>query len=246
MSHWDRLRKVTQARIGLDRAGHALSTRALLDLWESHAIARDSVITEWDLLPTEAALREAGVSFQALETAVGRARDLYLLRPDLGRKLSVAAHEAMAHWKGRKPTIALVLSNGLSSLAAERHGFAMVERILRESASRGWTVSPVFLAPNGRVALGDEIGAEVEAQLTIMLIGERPGLSSADSLGIYLTHGPRVGLTDAFRNCISNVRPPDGLGYDAAVLKLMFLAEQALKRGLSGVALKDESNDLLP
>ena len=138
------------------------------------------------------------------------------------------------------PLCVLSIQDGYSLQQVERHGLALLSAVLATLGARHLNVGPVVLAPNGRVALSDEVGELLGARATAIIVGERPGLSAADSLGIYLTYGPRPGTTDAQRNCISNVRPPEGLGYEAAAAKLGYLAAEALSRRVSGVALKDE------
>ena len=168
-------------------------------------------------------------------------RAAYLRRPDWGRRLDEASRQALtadASVRGNK--LAIVIGDGLSSLAVARHTRPLLEALrghIPDLASM-----PLVIARQARVALGDEIGALLGAEQVIVLIGERPGLSSPDSLGIYLTHGPRPGLTDAERNCISNVRP-EGLDYANAARKLAYLINGARRLGASGVALKDDSDE---
>lgn len=238
---WDQLRHFTQARIGLGRAGHALPTRTVLELQAAHASARDAVWTPWEIDTFAADLGAAGLANLILATAVADRAD-YLRRPDLGRRLSEPSREQLrqhadqiANWD-----ILVAVTNGLSSTAVERHGLPLVSALVAEFTRRGLSVGPICLAANGRVALADDAGQVIGARLSVIVVGERPGLSAADSLGIYLTFAPRVGNTDAERNCISNIRPPEGLDYGAAALKCGYLASEALRRGLSGVNLKDE------
>jgi ethanolamine ammonia-lyase small subunit len=214
------LRGLTDARIALDRTGVSMAARDWLALRAAHAEARDAV--------------NAPVSWPVIAPPVNfvrsqcRDRAEYLLRPDLGRRLADGAILP----DGRQE-IALIVADGLSPLAAMRHAPAMVELLRRELP-----VSPVVLAELGRVAIGDEIGERLGAKLSIVLIGERPGLSAADSLGAYLTYSPRVGRTDAERNCVSNIRD-GGLDYDEASRRIVALARAALERGLTGVELKE-------
>lgn len=237
---WTRLRRYTQARIALGRAGCAVPTKAHLEFQLAHAEARDAVHVPWDLPGFARRLREAGLETVALESAAPD-RHAYLQRPDLGRRISDRSRQELAAHKAAGPTAALIVSDGLSSTSVERHGAELVTRIVAAFRERSITMSPVFLVRNGRVALSDEIGETVGARLSVMIVGERPGLSASDSLGIYLTWSPRVGRTDAERNCLSNIRPPDGLGYGTAVRKLIFLSEAALRLGLSGVHLKEDA-----
>jgi ethanolamine ammonia-lyase small subunit len=174
-------------------------------------------------------------------------RAMYLQRPDLGRQLGaesraqLEALQIQRHAQGvMKHDIAFAVVDGLSALAVQRHAAPLIAAVLATDAASAWTKAPVAIVEQGRVAVGDEIGALLDSRIVVVLIGERPGLSSPDSLGIYLTWAPRPGRNDAERNCISNVRP-EGLGYVDAATKLVYLLEQALSRELTGVALKDES-----
>jgi ethanolamine ammonia-lyase small subunit len=134
----------------------------------------------------------------------------------------------------------LIVSNGLSSTAVDQHGLRLLDAVVKAYANCKLELGPICLLPNARVAVADEIGSLLNAKLSVIIVGERPGLSASDSLGIYLTYSPRIGNTDAERNCLSNIRPPDGLSYETAASKLAYLTVQALQRGISGVALKDD------
>lgn len=240
---WSSLRRYTDARIGLGRAGISLPTARHLDFQLSHARARDAVLLPLDLARLSDSLTAAGLNNLSLHSAAD-SRRCYLQRPDLGRRLdgdSAAALKGQAQARGRSDAC-IVLADGLSSLAVQQHGAEMTQRIHRALSDRGLTVAPICLVEQGRVAIGDEIGELLGARLLILLVGERPGLSSPDSLGIYFTYSPRVGLTDAARNCISNVRPA-GLPLADACERLMWLVDEAETRRLSGVHLKDESGD---
>lgn len=241
---WISLRRFTQARIALGRAGHAVPTRALLDFQLAHAQARDAVRIPWEVDPFADQLRALGEEVLLLETRV-TGRDEYLRRPDLGRLLSDASRERLASARGpagaEPADVALIVTNGLSSTALERHGIPLVREILEGYRSCGLRLAPIALVPDGRVALLDQVGGLLGARSAAIVVGERPGLSAADSLGIYLGFAPGPGNSDAQRNCISNVRPPEGLSYRDAAAKLLYLTRQALLRGVSGVALKDEA-----
>jgi ethanolamine ammonia-lyase small subunit len=241
---WVALRRFTQARIALGRAGHAVPTQVQLDFQLAHAQARDAVQVPWNIEAFAEQVRGLGEETQILETIVG-SRDEYLRRPDLGRVLSEASRAQLKNLPAREADVALIVTNGLSSTAVERHGIPLLQAIMATYRTRSLRLTPVALVANGRVALSDDIGSALAARVAVIIVGERPGLSAADSLGIYLTFAPRPGNTDAARNCISNIRPPEGLGYEAAAAKLLYLTEEALRRGLSGVALKDEMLDRL-
>jgi ethanolamine ammonia-lyase small subunit len=235
---WAHLRAYTRARIALGRTGASLPTREVLDLAYAHARARDAVHALLDA-PGLCRLLEAD-GFDTLEAHSAAAdRAAYLLRPDLGRRLDPDSAASLRRAAGAGCDLLPVVGDGLSALAVERHAAPLL-RALRALLPPGRHMGPVVVARQARVALGDPVGEILRARLVLMLIGERPGLSSPDSLGIYLTYGPRPGRLDAERNCISNVRP-DGLAYEAAARRALWLTEEALRRGSSGVALKDES-----
>ncbi len=235
---WIELRRFTQARIALGRTGHAVPTPALLDFQLAHAQARDAVHFPWDIDAFAGQVRELGEKVLMLDTPVS-SRSEYLRRPDLGRVLTEASRTRLENLTASATDVALIVTNGLSSTAVERHGMALLQAIVEGFRARQISIAPVALVANGRVALADDIGGLLAARVAIIVVGERPGLSAADSLGLYLTHAPRPGNTDAERNCISNVRPPEGLGYAAAAAKLLYLTGEALRRGISGVSLKD-------
>lgn len=239
MDAWQSLRQFTQARIAQGRSGCGVTTAALLDFQLAHAAARDAVLTEWNIDATEAALHRAGLSTLRLETQARDRRD-YLLSPPRGRVLNESSRQRLADATHRPVDIALILTNGLSSTAVMEHGAGLAAAVAKGLCERGLSITPVCLVPDGRVALADEIGSLLGARLAVIIVGERPGLSAADSLGLYFTHDPGPGNTDADRNCLSNIRPPHGLSYEAAALKLAYLIEKSLKLGYSGVELKDD------
>jgi len=238
---WGSLRALTPARLALGRAGASLPTDEVLRFGWDHAQARDAVQTRLDV---EALQRDIGALGLSMLRVASRATDraIYLMRPDLGRRLDPDDAQALERDAGSGCDLALVIADGLSSLAVQRHAPALLAEVTRAAPS-DWRLSPVVIATQARVALGDEIGERLRAGMVAILIGERPGLSSPDSLGIYLTWQPRVGRTDAERNCISNVRPA-GLGYAQAAHKLVWLCREARQLKLTGVGLKDRS-DLL-
>ena len=241
---WQNLRAFTPARIALGRAGGSLPTREVLRFSQAHAQARDAVHArvEWEAL-AKALPPELGPPLHVESRAVERA--LYLRRPDFGRQLSAASAQRLVQARpAAGADVALVIGDGLSAAAVNANAADLVKALVPRLQALGLTSAPVVLARGARVALGDDIGARLGVRAVAMLIGERPGLSSPDSLGVYLTLGPRAGCTDADRNCISNVRA-EGLGTEAAAFKITWLLREALRRGLSGVALKDESDTLL-
>jgi ethanolamine ammonia-lyase small subunit len=238
---WNALTRFTPARIGLGRAGGSIPTKPLLAFQLAHARARDAVQRDLGVDAVEKALTQRGFEVLQLHSAAPD-RSTFIQRPDLGRILSREAKallESKAH-TGDAFDAAFVVADGLSALAIERHAPALLERIAPKLADADWRVAPVCLVRQGRVAVGDEIGALLPAAMTVMLIGERPGLSSPDSLGVYLTWDPVPGRSNAERNCISNVRP-EGLSYAAAAHKLFYLMTEGRRRKVSGVALKEDA-----
>jgi len=236
---WHTLRQFTQARIAQGHVGCGLPTSALLDFQLAHAAARDAVHQPWDVHRFVAGIENLGFEALCLASEV-TSREQYLQRPDKGRCLDEASRQVLCAGNNEPIDVALIMTNGLSSAAMDRHGLSLLAAMTDAYQSSSLRLGPVCVVPNGRVALADEIGALLNARLSVIIVGERPGLSAADSLGAYLTYAPRIGNTDAERNCISNIRPPDGLSYQAAAIKLGYLSHQALQRGYSGVALKDD------
>jgi len=239
-SPWQAWRAATPARLALGRAGNGMPTDETLRFGWAHAMARDAIHAALDVDALEQLLQAQGWT---VARARSRAADrtTYLRRPDLGRRLdpgdAARLHQGVA---GEPNEVCLVVGDGLSSLAIERHAAPMLAA-LRLRLPPDTRFAPVVIATQARVALADEIGELFGARLSVMLVGERPGLSSPDSLGLYLTHSPRRGRHDAERNCISNVRS-EGLSYDVAAFKLAWLMREALRRGLTGIGLKDESD----
>lgn len=244
---WEQLRQFTAARIALGRTGVSLPTQPQLAFQLAHARARDAVHLPLDTAQLVHDLQLAGcgpaAAYLQLDSAAGD-RLTYLKRPDLGRRLSVASRAMVlgqaANAGGAPSDIALVVADGLSALAVAQNAAPFLARLLPRLQAEHWTLAPVSIVRLGRVAVADEVAECLGARLVVLLIGERPGLSSPDSMGLYATWAPRVGLTDAARNCISNVRPA-GLSYEGAADKLHHLLGQMHQRRLSGVHLKDET-----
>lgn len=230
------LRGLTPARVGLAVTGTSLTTRDLLDFQRAHAQARDAVHARLDAPSLVAALAQltGGEVLQLHSAAADRA--IYLQRPDLGRQLDEPSQRLLAQQENSGPfDLAVMVADGLSALAVERHAAAVLAALLPLLA--GWRIAPVAIVEQGRVAIGDEIGAALGAQMALVLLGERPGLSAPDSLGAYITWEPRIGRTDAERNCISNIRA-EGLSYAQAAAELRDILNAARQRCLTGVALK--------
>ncbi len=238
------LRDFTMARVGLERAGAALATREVLAFQLAHAMARDAVHHPLDRvgLQVEFASRKwplLALCSQAADRAV------YLRRPDLGRRLDERSRAALDARVGNAPCdVAVSIADGLSALAVHRHALPLLDLLLPRFDDAGWSSAELALVEQGRVAIGDEIGQGMHANMALMLIGERPGLSSPDSLGAYLTWGPTPGRTDAERNCVSNIRP-EGLGYREAADRIFALASEARRRRLTGVALKEDRQSMV-
>src|SRR3954470_6269915 len=241
--HWNQLRRFTPARIGLGRAGGSIRTNRLLEFQLAHARARDAVHCEFDIEAFGRKLVARGIEYVALASAAGD-RHTYIQRPDLGRILDDTS-KALLERRTRAQAwdAAFVIADGLSARAVERHALPLVEMIKPHLERDGWQIAPCCLVGQGRVAIGDEIGALLPAQLNVILIGERPGLSSPDSLGAYLTWSPLPGRTNAERNCVSNIRP-QGLSYVAAAFKILHLMRASRLARVSGIALKE--NAVLP
>ncbi|EJM17133.1 ethanolamine ammonia-lyase, small subunit [Pseudomonas sp. GM21] len=236
------LRRLTPARIALGRTGTSMPTSAQLDFQYAHAQARDAVHLPFDSAGLGSQLAEIGRKSVLLHSAATD-RNSYLQRPDLGRKLSDESTQTLRTYASANPggvDLVIVVADGLSALAVHRHTLPFLARLEEQVLAEGWSVSPVMLVEQGRVAVADEIGERLGAKMTVILIGERPGLSSPDSLGLYFTYNPKIGLTDAYRNCISNVRL-EGLSYGMAAHRLLYLMREACRRQLSGVNLKDEA-----
>ncbi|HEY4080004.1 MAG TPA: ethanolamine ammonia-lyase subunit EutC [Burkholderiaceae bacterium] len=238
---WLAWRASTPARLALGRAGAGMPTDETLRFGWAHAMARDAIHAALDGDALAASLRLEGWPVEQVRSRA-QDREVYLRRPDLGRQLHAddAARLLTLRRDAATADICLVIGDGLSSLAVERHARPLLAE-LRAQLRQDTLFSPVVIATQARVALADEVGEALGAKLVVMLIGERPGLSSPDSLGLYLTHAPRSGRSDAERNCISNVRP-EGLSYAAAAFKLAWLMRESLRLGFSGVQLKDESD----
>lgn len=236
---WANLRSLTRARIALGRAGASLPTNEVLRFAYAHAQARDAVHVPLDTDDLCRSLNQVGFATLPVHSAAPN-RSTYLLRPDLGRKLDSASIAALEKFPDKGWDLIVVIGDGLSSVAVRKNAQPVLER-LRTSFPSQWRFGPVVVANQARVALGDPVGELLQAKMVAVFIGERPGLSSPDSLGIYLTYAPRVGRQDSERNCISNVRP-DGLGYDDAARKTIWLVNEGMRLGLTGVNLKDRSD----
>ena len=239
---WHTLKRFTCARIALGSAGMSLPSKAHLEFQLAHALARDAVNIPLDFRQMEQALANQGLQTISLKSRAESHR-VYLQRPDKGRLLnpdSVARIEHAVIEQPLPPDLALIIADGLSSKAIENHAALFIEQLIPRLYEKGYTVSPICLVEHGRVAIGDPISELFSARMTAVMIGERPGLSSPDSMGIYFTYQAQSGKTDAERNCISNIHR-NGLSYQQAVEKLLFLVCAADRLKLSGIHLKDET-----
>lgn len=237
------LRSMTPARIELGRTGSSLPLREVLALQTAHALARDAVHLPLDDTPLLEWLKARG--FQSLTAhSAAASREMYLRRPDLGRRLDADSRANLARAEADAPDLVVVVADGLSAAAVHRQSIPFLDAFLPLVATCGWRLAPIVIARQARVALGDEIADLLGARAVLVLIGERPGLSSPDSLGAYLTLCTAGPTTDADRNCVSNIRP-EGLAPPVAADKVARLLAAAYQKGLTGVSLKDETEALL-
>ncbi|MGY3089536.1 ethanolamine ammonia-lyase small subunit [Hymenobacter sp. UYAg731] len=240
---WAGLRAFTAARIALGRTGTSVPLREALAFRLAHAHARDAVYSTLNTAQLLADLPALGLPICQVRSRAGSRQD-YLQRPDQGRQLADNSKAIITEHASGECDIVILLADGLSATAVNAHALPLLQLLVPELRQMGFRLGPLVLAEQARVALGDEIGQLARACLVLVLIGERPGLSSPDSLGAYFTYAPRPGITDEARNCVSNIRP-EGLAYPAAAARLLHLLREALRRQLSGVGLKDESDLLL-
>lgn len=239
---WSSLRSFTQARIALGRTGSAIPLNAILQLRMAHAHARDAVFSELKTTDLQTALQSFQLPVHLLHSRAGD-RAGYLQRPDLGRRLDEESAKYLAA-AGKGFDIAIILADGLSATAVNSHAVPLLQHLIGPLHQSGYSIGSLCLVQQGRVAIADEIGSLLQARLSLILIGERPGLSSPESLGAYLTYCPVPGLTDEARNCISNIHA-GGLPYDIAAEKISRLVRSSLKLQLSGIKLKDDDRLLL-
>lgn len=239
-----RLRALTPARVGLGRTGVSQQTRDLLEFQRAHAQARDAVQARLDSAAVAAAIGEiSGGEALRLHSAAAD-RTTYLQRPDLGRTLDQRSRNTLLDFAANHShpwDLALVVADGLSALAVERHAAPLLRELLPRL--EGWRIPPVCVVEQGRVAIADGIGETLKSEMSAVLIGERPGLSSPDSLGAYITWHPQTGRTDAERNCVSNIRS-EGLDYGTAAAQIAYYLTEARRRRLSGIALKNAGRQL--
>lgn len=232
------LKACTPARIGLGRVGSAIPLKAFQEFKLAHAHARDAVYSELDVNGLASGLEQFGLPLITLHSAAAY-REQYLQRPDLGRKLDEESAEEIKNYHS-PCDVAIVIADGLSATAVNNNTIQLLQILMPMLDAVKLRPAPITLVKQGRVAIADEIAYALGTKLSLILIGERPGLSAADSVGAYLTYGPRPGLTDESRNCISNIRP-SGLNSEAAAKKIFYLIKEAFKRKKTGIALKDNA-----
>ena len=231
------LKEFTAARIGIGRTGVSVPLKQSLAFKLAHAHARDAVYSELDIDKLLEELKQFDLPVLLLHSQAAY-REQYLQRPDLGRQLNEESVDVLADYAGYD--IAIVIADGLSAIAVNSNVIGLLKILIPQLQSAGLKLAPISLVKQGRVAVADDAGMYLKAKLSLMLIGERPGLSSADSVGAYLTFNPHPGLTDESRNCISNIRP-HGLTFKPASKKILYLIQEAFRRKLSGVGLKDNA-----
>lgn len=236
---WEQLKQFTDARIALGRAGCSIPTHAMLDFQLSHAQARDAVFQSLDVALLSSQLQQIGLDPIHVQSQAEH-KELYLKRPDLGRLLCSSSQQQLQQLNSATGyDVCIVIGDGLSARAIEENAFAFIQALIQPISEQQWTLAPIVIATGSRVALGDEVAEILKARMLIMLIGERPGLSSPNSMGLYYTWDAHVGSLDSQRNCISNIRPA-GLSVPIAIQRLMALMLNSKRLGLSGVDLKDE------
>lgn len=236
---WQSLKNYTDARIALGHTGGAIPLKEVLQFKLAFAHAKDAVYSQLDWPKIEQKLVQMELPYLQLHSRA-MSRSVYLQRPDWGRSLNEASVAQLQNLEKKERDIAIVLADGLSATAINQHALPLLQRLLPLLQKVNFQVAPISVVEQARVAIGDEIGHLLQAKLVIVLIGERPGLSSPYSMGAYLTYAPEPGLTDERRNCISNIRP-EGLPYEMATQKLLYLIQESLRLQLSGVDLKDNT-----
>lgn len=237
---WDKLKEFTSARIAIGRTGNSIPVKNSLEFKLAHAHARDAVYSKLDSEKLQHDLEVHKLPVIHLKSQAVY-REQYLQRPDLGRRIDEEAYNLLKPHKGNYD-IAIIIADGLSATAINQNTVPLLEILIPAFTMAKFSIAPLCLIEQGRVAIGDDVGAVLNAKLSLILIGERPGLSAADSMGAYITYSPKPGLTDESRNCVSNIRP-QGLTAHLAAEKIFYLVQQAIRRQLTGVQLKDDADD---
>lgn len=239
---WVSLRAYTNARIALGRTGTAIPLKHVLDFKLAHANAKEAVHSSLDIDQLSSSLSRFNLPVMCLRSMAADRR-MYLQRPDAGRKLSDCSYKQLEELDTQSSDVAIVVGDGLSALAIQKHALPVLKRLICLLKNEGFAIAPICVVEQARVAISDQIGSLLHAKITVILIGERPGLSACDSMGAYITYEPKPGLTDETRNCVSNIRP-QGLAYPQAAEKIFYLIKEALRLRMSGVLLKDNFNSL--
>jgi ethanolamine ammonia-lyase small subunit len=241
-NNWDFLKEYTDARIALGRVGNSIPTAALLKFQLAHAMAKDAVYSALDITKLKIELSDLGLNVIELHSKAQN-REEYLKRPDLGRSLNSESFQVIHNYLKALPAqnfdLSIVLVDGLSSQAIQTNAIPFLIEFVALAKNENWMLAPISIVSQGRVAIGDDVASALKAEIVVVMIGERPGLSSPDSMGIYLTYKPLTGFTDESRNCISNIRPK-GLSYQEAAQALYYLVKAAKSLKLSGVNLKED------
>jgi len=238
LDNWQQLKEFTNARIALGRAGNALPTNEVLELRMAHALAKDAISTEIDFLNIDESAKKIGVNTIIVQSQIGNPSE-YLRNPNKGRLLNEPSNKQLKDYPENNADVCIIIADGLSAEAVNLHAMKLIESLLPKLKIK--KLAPVIIVKYGRVAISDEIGELLESKIALLLIGERPGLSSPTSMGAYITLNPKKGNTDEKRNCVSNIQT-DGLSYEFAAQKIAYLIDLMNTRQISGVALKDDFN----
>jgi ethanolamine ammonia-lyase small subunit len=239
LDNWHKLKEYTNARIALGRAGNALPTNEVLQFRMAHALAKDAISTEIDILNIIEDTKNIGLTAIFTQSLITNTSE-YLRNPNKGRVLNDQSSIRLEDYPEKKADLCIIIADGLSAEAVNLHAIKLIEQLIPKLKIKN--IAPVIIVKYGRVAISDEIGEILESSIALILIGERPGLSSPTSMGAYITFNPKKGNTDEKRNCVSNIQP-EGLSYELAALKLAYLIDQMLHRKISGVHLKDDFSD---
>lgn len=239
---WHSLKVFTNARIALGKTGTAIPLKEVLQFKLAFAHARDAVYSVLDNKDLSSRLASFQFPIYFIESKADN-RAVYLQRPDLGKSLNDHSKNQILNVNHPHYDIAIILADGLSATAINNHAIPILQLLVPMLQQLRYVISPIVVVQNARVAISDEVGSLLNAKLSLVLIGERPGLTSPDSMGAYLTYNPTPGLTDESRNCISNIRP-EGLQYKPATEKILYLIQESLRLKLSGVSLKDNEKQI--
>jgi len=239
LDNWHILKKYTNARIALGRSGNSLPTNKVLEFRMAHALAKDAINSELDVFNLVEDVKKLGLNSILVQSEITNESD-YLKNPNVGRLLNEMSLKKMKDWPKKNTALSIIIADGLSAEAVNIHAIKLIEQLIPKLKFK--TISPIIIVKYGRVAISDEIGEMLNSSIALILIGERPGLSSPTSMGAYITYNPKKGNTDEKRNCISNIQS-EGLSYEFAAVKLAYLIDEMLNKKLSGVGLKDDFSD---